>query len=430
MKKKFVLDTNVLIHDPRAFFKFDEHEVILPMVILEELDNLKKRMDSAGKNARETLRILDNLHSQGSLHEGIAIEEGILRVEDRFHDLVGMPPGMDIDKSDNKVLSVCLNLAKQHKQVILVSKDINMRVKASALDIEAEEYEAAKVDVSVIYKGFTQISVGLEILNNFYRDNEVKVEGEQFYPNQFVLLKVEGSRESALSKFDVEKDRLVPLFHLGKKPWGISGRNLEQRFAIEILLSEDIKMVTLIGQAGTGKTLLALAAGLEKVIEEKAYQKLVVMRPVVPMGNDIGYLPGTKEEKLQNWMEPITDNLEILFTNRRGSESFEYFFNQGTVEVEALTYIRGRSLPNCYIIIDEAQNLTPHEVKTIVTRAGEGTKIVFTGDPYQIDNGYLDEYSNGLSIVANRFMSEKIAGHITLEKGERSELATLGVRLL
>lgn len=430
MKKKFVLDTNVLIHDPRAFFKFDEHEVILPMVILEELDNLKKRMDSAGKNARETLKILDSLHSQGSLHEGIAIEDGTLRVEDRFHDLVGMPPGMDTDKSDNKVLSVCLNLAKKHKQVILVSKDINMRVKASALDIEAEEYEAAKVDVSVIYKGFTQISVGPEILNSFYRDNEVKVEGEQFYPNQFVLLKVEGSRESALSKFDAEKDRLVPLFHLGKKPWGISGRNLEQRFAIEILLSEDIKMVTLIGQAGTGKTLLALAAGLEKVIEEKAYQKLVVMRPVVPMGNDIGYLPGTKEEKLQNWMEPITDNLEILFTNRRGSESFEYFFNQGIVEVEALTYIRGRSLPNCYIIIDEAQNLTPHEVKTIVTRAGEGTKIVFTGDPYQIDNGYLDEYSNGLSIVANRFMSEKIAGHITLEKGERSELATLGARLL
>lgn len=429
MKKHFVLDTNILVHDPHAIFKFDEHEIIIPMVVLEELDNLKSRMDSAGKRSREALKILDGLHSQGSLHNGIPIEDGTLRVEDRFHDLVNMPAGMDMIKNDNKILSVCINLSRDLENVILVSKDINMRVKASALGIPAEEYEAAKVDVSKIFSGFTEMSVDPSFIERFYKERELVIENHNFCPNQFVLLKVPETKQSALSKYDADNECLVPLFHAGKKPWGISARNLEQQFAIETLLSEDIKLVTLIGQAGTGKTLLALAAGLEKVIEEKAYQRLVVMRPIIPMGKDIGYLPGSKEEKLQNWMEPITDNLEILFANK-GSSGFDYIFDKGLVEIEALTYIRGRSLPNCYIVIDEAQNLTPHEVKTIITRAAEGTKIVFTGDPYQIDNGYLDEYSNGLSILANRFMDESIHGHITLTKGERSELANLGASLL
>jgi PhoH-like ATPase len=386
-------------------------------------------MDAAGKSARESLKILDSLHSQGSLHRGIAIEDGSIRIEDKYHDSASMPAGLDPSRNDNKILSVCKNLAKKSKNVILVSKDINMRVKASALDLEVEEYEAAKVDVSVIYNGYTEIEATTDLINKFYNEKELSSEGYEFFPNQFVLLKNSETRDSALSKFDAASGSLLPLYHLGKKPWGISGRNLEQKFALEMLLSEEIKLVTLIGQAGTGKTLLALAAGLEKVIEEKKYQKLVVMRPIVPMGKDIGYLPGSKEDKLSNWMQPITDNLEILFANR-GKDSYSYIFDKGLIEVEALTYIRGRSLPNCYIIIDEAQNLTPHEIKTIITRAGDNTKIVFTGDPYQIDNGYLDEYSNGLSIVANRFMEQPIHGHITLTKGERSELATLGAQLL
>lgn len=399
------------------------------MVVLEELDHLKKRMDAAGKSARQALKILDGLYAQGSLHKGIPIGEGSIRIEDKFHDAASMPEGLEAGKNDNKILSVCKNLAKTNKNTILVSKDINMRVKASALGLEVEEYEAAKVDVSIIYNGYTEIEVESDFINKFYTEHSLDAKERGFFPNQFVLLKNPETRDSVLSKYDAATESLVPLYHLGKKPWGISGRNLEQVFALEMLLSEEIKLVTLIGQAGTGKTLLALAAGLEKVIEEKKYQKLVVMRPIVPMGNDIGYLPGTKGDKLSNWMQPITDNLEILFANK-GKDSYSYIFDKGLIEIEALTYIRGRSLPNCYIIIDEAQNLTPHEIKTIITRAGDNTKIVFTGDPYQIDNGYLDEYSNGLSIVANRFMEQSIHGHITLTKGERSELATLGAKLL
>jgi len=428
--KIFVLDTNVLIHDPEAIFNFKENEIVIPIVVIEELDRLKKRQDGVGKNAREALKVIDKLNQQGSLNVGVRLKtDGILRVEVGKDYLPELPLGFEQNKPDNQVLSIALKLQERHKSVILVTKDINLRIKADALNIQAEDYEASKVDVNELFKGYNKIPVTTETLNEFYSKCYLEVKPEDFYPNQMVLLRNETTRQSALCKFNSKNSRLIPLFHQNATPWGITGRNLEQRFAIELLLSEDIKLVTLVGRAGTGKTLLALASGLQKVVEEKIYKRMIVARPIVPMGKDIGYLPGTKEEKLRNWMQPVTDNLELLFSRNSGS-SYQYLVESKVIEIEALTYIRGRSLPNSYIIIDEAQNLTPHEIKTIITRAGEGTKIVLTGDPYQIDNQYLDESSNGLSYVAEKFREQQIAAHIVLKKGERSELATIAAEIL
>ena len=364
--------------------------------------------------------------------EGIQLESGgIVKITTEYHDGKTLPVSMDYTKNDNKILAVAHGLSVKFPEVevILVSKDINLRVKADALRISSEDYESDKVDLDVLFSGFDVIFVSYKVIEEFYQNGKLHLDGYDFYPNQCVLLKVKKSGHSALCKYYEPYDELIPLYHIGAKPWGITARNLEQRFALELLLSDEIKLVSLVGAAGTGKTLLALAAGLQKVVEEKIYQKLLVARPIVPMGKDIGYLPGSKNEKLSNWMQPITDNLDFLFS-QTGREQYSYLQEQGLLEVEALTYIRGRSLPKCYFIIDEAQNLTIHEIKTIVTRAGEGSKIIFTGDPYQIDNTYLDESSNGLSVVSERFKHTTIAGHIRLNKGERSKLATLGAELL
>lgn len=432
--KTFVLDTNVLVHDPRSIYKFQENEVVVPIMVLEELDSLKTRQDGVGQDARVAMRYLDEIKKKGEIFDGVVVnnDNGKLRIELMYHDCVDMPSSFDRTKADNKILSVAVGLKSAGKSkgpVIMVSKDINVRVKAESLGIKAEDYESDKVDVHELFKGFEIVYVSKETIEVFYREGRLKMADRQFYPNQCVLLKVESTGQSALCKFYKPYEQLIPLYHIGAKPWGLSARNLEQRFALELLLSDEIKLVSLVGMAGTGKTLLALAAGLQKVVEERIYSKLLVARPIVPMGKDIGYLPGGKIDKLENWMHPITDNLDFL-SAAGGKDNYKYFIDQGLIEVEALTFIRGRSMPNIYFIIDEAQNLTQHEVKTIITRAGEGSKIILTGDPYQIDNHYLDESSNGLSIVSEKFKNETVAGHITLNKGERSLLATRAAELL
>ncbi len=432
--KIFVLDTNVLVHDPRSIFKFQDNEVVIPIMVLEELDSLKTRQDGAGQDARVAMRFLDEIKNKGEIFDGVKVNDdgGKLRIELKYHDCKTMPVSFDPTKADNKILSVASGLKNSKEAggpVIMVSKDINVRVKAESLGIKAEDYESDKVDVHELFRGFDVVYVSKETIETFYREGRLQLPDKQFYPNQCVLLKVESTGQSALCKFYQPFDQLIPLYHIGAKPWGLSARNLEQRFALELLLSDEIKLVSLVGKAGTGKTLLALAAGLQKVVEERIYSKLLVARPIVPMGKDIGFLPGGKIDKLENWMHPITDNLDFL-SAAGGKDNYKYFIDQGLIEVEALTFIRGRSMPNIYFIIDEAQNLTQHEVKTIITRAGEGSKIILTGDPYQIDNHYLDESSNGLSIVSEKFKKENIAGHITLTKGERSILATRAAELL
>ncbi len=432
LKKLFIIDTNVLIHDPNCLHKFKNTEIVIPMVALEELDNLKTRVNEVGRSARRIIKKLDSFKEFGSLVEGVELETGSsVRIETDFHDSKNIPKSINCEKNDNKILAVAFGLQKKYpkKDVIIVSKDINLRVKADALRIQSEDYETDKVDLDVLFNGFEIIHVTKNVIEEFYREGRISLEKYDFFPNQCILLKVEKTSLSALCKYYEPYDELIPLFHIGAKPWGITARNLEQRFAMELLLSDEIKLVSLVGAAGTGKTLLALACGLQKVVEEKQYQKLLVARPIIPMGKDIGYLPGSKNDKLSNWMQPITDNLDFLFAHT-GKEQYRYLQEQGLLEVEALTYIRGRSLPKCFFIIDEAQNLSIHEIKTIITRAGEGSKIIFTGDPYQIDNTYLDESSNGLSVVSERFKQTTLAGHMKLNKGERSKLATLGAELL
>jgi PhoH-like ATPase len=436
MIKTFVLDTNVLLHDPTSIEAFEEHHVLLPMAVIEELDHFKTRVDELGRNARHVIRRIDELRALGRLDEGVPLpNKGILKIIKGSGKIEGVD--LDLNLPDNKILRVAYNTYHQGERVIFVSKDINARVKADALGIEAMDFERSKVEFDELYSGFKSINVTPEIIETFYKDKNIpidKIEGN-FYPNQFVFLVDEtNSKHTALGKYR-EKEGVVPLVPIFDVAWGIKPRSREQRIAFEILLDESISIVTLIGQAGTGKTLIALACALEQTINQKKYDKILVSRPIMPLGRDIGFLPGDKNEKLENWMGPIFDNLRFLLKVKNGdqdsnSNKVQELQDRHILELEALTYIRGRSITRQFMIIDEAQNLTPHEVKTIVSRAGEGTKIVLTGDPYQIDNPYLDASSNGLSYVVERLKSHKIHGHVTLTKSERGSLAAAAIALL
>lgn len=450
MKKIFILDTNVLVHDPRCIFKFQDNDVVIPLVAIEEMDSLKRRRnDEVARNARRVAHYLDELRQKGKIYEGVKLENGgCLKVELNHQKMEKLSGALSWDKSDNRILAVALAYRDENPgtPVILVTKDMYMRIKADVMGIEAQDYLTDKVDINELYSGTFDWQVETSVIDRFYAEGFLPWEGEPLNPNQFVFMNdIAGTGKSALARYDVEKGGLVPLRYGERDAWGIRGRNKEQRFALELLMDDSVKLVTLVGQAGTGKTLLAIAAGLQKTLEEGSYKKLLITRPVIPMGSDIGYLPGDKEEKMRPWMSPIYDNLEYIFgtakESRREKEGdkpkssnidaiIQYFKAKGQLELEALTYIRGRTLPHQYIIVDEAQNLTPHEVKTILTRAGEGTKVVLTGDPYQIDHPYLDSSSNGLTYVVERFKGEKIAGHVTFVKGERSELAQLAAELI
>ncbi|MBE6070229.1 MAG: PhoH family protein, partial [Clostridium lundense] len=434
MKKIFVLDTNVLLHDPGAVFAFDEHDVVIPAVVLEEIDTKKRNADEIGRNARGVSRLLDGLRETGHLHDGVPLEGGgRIKVELNHRSFVKVQEMFGEVTNDNRILAVALNYHLEQAElasprpVILVSKDVLVRIKADVLGLHAEDYLSDRtVSPSDLYGGYSTLKVHPSVIDEFYtyRFLPIKPLGLNYslYPHEFVILKDEmGTGKSALLKVNEDATRMEPLYLSNEPIWGISARNAQQRMALELLLNDDIPLVTITGKAGTGKTLLALAAGLLKVEDEHKYKKLLIARPVVPMGKDIGYLPGEKEEKLRPWMQPIYDNLEFLFDTKKSGDIEKILMGLGSIQVEALTYIRGRSIPGQFIIIDEAQNLSRHEVKTIVSRVGEGSKIVLVGDPEQIDHPYLDATSNGLTSLVERFRDQGISGHITLEKGERSK---------
>ena len=432
MSKIFVLDTNVLLHDPKALFAFQDNEVIIPAVVLEEMDSKKRNADELGRNARMVSRLLDGLREHGHLHHGVRLPNGgTLKVELNHRSFVKVQEMFGEVSNDNRILAVALNyqLEQKHAEhpsnVILVSKDVLVRIKADVLGLHTEDYLSDRTVQSGddLYSGLCSVHVHPGMIDEFYTNRmlHLKQLGLGLHPHQFVILKDEiGTSKSALLKVNAEATKLEPLYLSNDPVWGITARNAQQRMALELLLNDDIPLVTLTGKAGTGKTLLALAAGLMKVEDERKYKKLLIARPVVPMGKDIGYLPGEKEEKLRPWMQPIYDNLEFLFDTKKS----------GDIQVEALTYIRGRSIPGQFIIIDEAHNLSKHEVKTIVSRVGEGSKIILMGDPAQIDHPYLDAASNGLTYLVERFKAESISGNVTLEKGERSRLAQIAADLL
>ncbi|MDI3480382.1 MAG: PhoH-like ATPase [Tepidanaerobacteraceae bacterium] len=442
MEKIYVLDTSVLLSDPNAFFSFDDNDVVIPAVVIEEVDSKKNYQDEIGRNARRISRILDGFRNKGKLHEGIQLEGGgTFRVELNHKAMTYLADYFVEYNNDHRILAVAKNLQLEEnqksrpKKVILVSKDAIMRVKADALGIEAQDYLSDKiVTASDFYQGYVEKNVHPSVIDVFYMDGSLSMEyfdDEAFYPNQYVILKdVYGSSKSALGRYFFQKKSVVPLYSARETVWGIRPKNAQQKMALDLLLNDDIPLVTITGRAGTGKTLLALAAGLLKTEDEKAYKKLVVARPVVPMGRDIGFLPGDKDEKLRPWMQPIYDNLEYIFNIRNGEDIDDIMVGLKNVEVEALTYIRGRSIAKQFIIVDEAQNLSRHEMKTIVSRVGEGSKIVLIGDPEQIDNPYLDYSSNGLSYVVEKFKDQALAGHVNLIKGERSPLAQLAAELL
>ncbi|MBY0097742.1 PhoH family protein [Mesobacillus maritimus] len=444
LTKIYVLDTNVLLQDPYSIFSFQDNEVVIPAVVLEEVDSKKRNMDEIGRNARQVSRIIDGLRETGKLHEKIPLDNGgSVRIElnhRSFHQL----QEVFVEKTnDNRILAVAKNLSLEEqtkedgRPVILVSKDALVRVKADAIGLASEDFLSDRViEVNDLYTGFEEIYVAGELLNRFYVKGELElteISGPKLYPNQFVILKDSlGSSSSAIGMVDKKKKFVKKLVfdQEGKQIWGIRARNVQQIMALELLLRDDIPLVTLTGRAGTGKTLLTLATGLFQTEDLGEYKKLVVARPIVPVGKDLGFLPGEKQEKLRPWMQPIFDNLEFLFNTKKPGELDAILAGMGSIEVEALTYIRGRSIPEQFIIIDEAQNLTKHEVKTILTRVGERSKIVLMGDPDQIDHPYLDAYNNGLTYVVEKFKDQQIAGHVKLIKGERSALAQLAADIL
>jgi len=434
-RNHYVFDTNILLHDPDAIDHFEGHSIIIPMVVLEELDKMKRYTDELGKNARHALRFIDSYVQKGDLYQGIKLDDAgtTLRI------LVDMKGGkatfpLSADQQAHKVLQTAFDLKKSDGgDVVVVSKDFLVRLKAEAIGLKSHNFRTTRESYDSLYRGIRKIQLPKQYIDQFYAEGQLEVPGETFFPNEYCVL-VSPENSSAVTKYNRHSKKLEPLLPLHRDVWGIHPLNVEQKCALDLLLRDDIKLVSLVGQAGTGKTLMALACGLKKVFDEDVYGRILVSRPIMPLGKDIGYLPGSKEEKLSHWMQPLYDNLEFLCETTSGegnaSETQSFILQSKKIEMEAVTYIRGRTLPRMYIIIDEAQNLTPHEVKTIISRAGKGTKVILTGDPTQIDNPYLDKDSNALTYVIGRFKDRPIYGHIFLEKTERSELSAIAADLL
>ncbi len=450
MKKNYVLDTNILLHDPYAIFKFDDNNVIIPIYVIEEVDQFKREGSERGRNARQVVRLLDELREKGgSLSKGVETKSGgtlTVKVPAKRPEL---PSAIDKAAMDNAILQTAFDVREQDggRPTVFVTMDTNLRIRADALGMVAETYENQRVEPQRVDTGVTELDVSAEEIDAFFQDGKLSpasslIAGEKgergggggiLTANLCVLLRDRANpSHTALGRYDAGKREIVALRTPREGVVGIRPRNKEQSHALDLLLDESIRLVTLVGKAGTGKTLLALAAGLKRTVEDGMYTRMLVSRPVMPLGRDIGFLPGDVDEKLNPWMQPIFDNLEFLFSSgtRKGPRAYAELLESGQLQVEPLTYIRGRSLPQQYIIVDEAQNLTPHEVKTIITRSGDGTKIVLTGDPGQIDNPYVDSASNGLAVAADRFRGEKVAAHIVLTRGERSELAEIAANLL
>jgi PhoH-like ATPase len=435
MKRIYVLDTNVLLTDHQSIYGYGNNDIIIPLKVLEEIDKHKKRHDGVGANARGIIRVLDGLRASGNLHKGVRLRKKLGIVSVKGFDSKHFPPDLDSEDPDNQIICTALTeKATTKRKVIVVSRDINMRVKCDSLEMLCEDYASEKVvqDTSKLYTGFTLHLVDDQVVDHFYAGEDVFIDEEEIKlsTQQFIMLvSNQNEKKTALAKF-VDYNTPVRKVNDYQKNgiWGLRPRNKEQQFALDMLMDENISIVTIIGKAGSGKSLMAIAAGLEQVVETGLYKKMVVSRPVEPMGKDIGFLPGTMEEKMRPWLMPIQDNLEFLMNGQH--ENMEHLFEDKTIEIEALTYIRGRSISKAFIIIDEAQNLTIHELKTIITRVGEGSKVVLTGDIEQIDNVYIDSTSNGLTYAVERFKTYDLSGHITLQKGERSKIATLAAKIL
>jgi PhoH-like ATPase len=440
--KHFVLDTNVLLHNPNAIFLLADNQINIPFDVIEELDKFKTNNDDLGRNARTVIRHLDRLREAGNLAEGVPVAEtgGVVRIIIPHEQTLS--PGLIANSPDNRIISVAYQLHKEGKRVIFISKDINARIKSDTLGIPTEDFEAQKVNFEQLYTGWRELRVSPEAINTLFAEKALIVEQLEtpLIANEFVLLRDElDESHTALGRFHADSGAIQPVRPRRNPVFSLLPRNLQQTMALDLLLDDSIRLVSLIGSAGTGKTLLALAAGMSKTLKDQVYQKLLVARPIMPLGRDIGYLPGDKDEKLTAWMQPIFDNMSYLLSNKLSADGeahqhatlqsveqkIKQLMEAGQVVLEPLTYIRGRSIPHQFMIVDEAQNLTPHEVKTIASRVGEGTKLVLTGDATQIDNPYLDSSSNGLSYLVERLKNKGLIGHVTLAKSERSELASL-----
>ena len=454
MAKTFILDTNVLLHSAGSIESFQENNVVIPMAVIEELDKFKKYQDELGRNARQVIRLLDQLRETGKLGKGVSLKKVSKIASGKLFVLTAASFDSELgsamrevfnsdlgtDSPDNRILRVAFALSRMLKQVVFISKDINLRLKADALGIKVMDFEREKIDYNALYNGFRPIETNAEFIEEFQANKVTDGRSFNLHPNEFVFFQdTENPKNNALGRF--HSDNFIHWLEPGKhdRMWNIFARNKEQRMAFDILLDPTVKLVTLVGGAGTGKTLLAIAGALECALHNNLYEKILVSRPIIPLGNDLGFLPGDKEAKLSHWMQPIFDNMNYLLRNgmeksaRRSSASslsVDQLVNSRKVELEAITYIRGRSIPKQFVIIDEAQNLTPHEVKTIISRAGEDTKMVLTGDPQQIDNPYLDASSNGLTYTAERMKNTFLHAHISLQKSERSELSALAAQLL
>lgn len=438
MKKTFILDTNVLLHDPRAMFNFADNNIIIPIYAVEEIDNFKKELSELGQNARQVSRYLDELRDVGSLATGVKLESGgTLRVATSSKML---PPEITSDRGqDSRILSVAFETQEQLKgkqEVVFITQDTNLRIRSDAIGIRSENFEPEPSKIDELYTGYTELEIERDQIDALYKNNTLELTNAKLLNNQFAILKdVANPSHSALTRLAPSTNALKPIIKPTQEVWGISARNKEQVFALDLLLDDSVQLVTLVGKAGTGKTLLAIAAGLHLVSDERRFQRLLVSRPIFPLGRDLGYLPGTVEEKLNPWMQPIFDNVEFImgrshFSRQHNKRSYQELIDLDLLQIEPLTYIRGRSIASQFMIVDEAQNLTPHEVKTIISRAGEGTKIVLTGDPYQIDHPYVDSTNNGLVHIVNRFKNQGLFGHVRLKKGERSVLAEAAANLL
>jgi PhoH-like ATPase len=437
VKKNYILDTNVLLHDPNSLLNFEDNSVLIPIEVLEEIDRFKRESNELGQNARMVSRMLDGFRSSGRLNEGVALPNGgALRIIVPKNGSSLDFPSLSTNSVDNRILALAASVKKSQpeSQTILVSKDINLRIKADAIGLMAEDYETDRVFIKDLYTGMIEMRMPPEKIAAFRANGELELNGgARYFPNEFCTIQDETNpKKAALGKVDPAGQKLVPILDCRDGVWGIKPRNREQQFAFDALLDDRVKLVTLMGKAGTGKTLLAMAAGLKRTVLDREFRRLVVARPTISMGKELGFLPGSLDEKLAPWMQPIHDALEMLSDLNMGHEHRRSgdLMRSGSIVVEALSYIRGRSIAGQFMIIDEAQNLTPLEAKTIITRVGAGTKIVFTGDPYQIDNPYVDSSSNGFNYVVSKFRNQAIAAHIELQKGERSELAELAANIL
>ena len=432
-EKTFVIDTNVLIHRPDAFLSFREALVVIPLWVFEELDNLKRDHAGRGRSARQAIRYINEYSKKGNLQTGVKLPTGGTLIVGLAQD-ARIPKDFSLEKMDNKIILCALSYLQTGHEVFFVSKDINARIKAAVLGLKAVDYENNKVSMEFLYEGFIESSAAEEKLRDFQESGVMEWDGRVLLPNQYVLFKpVKDDKKTIhIGRQSGEPHTLKYVESWQEPVMGVKPLNIKQRVAFDLLMDDSIPLVTMVGKAGTGKTLMVLASALKKTLEDKQYSRILVSRPIIPMGQDLGYLPGEKQAKMSHWMQPVFDNLEYIIDSaeKQNLKSIDQLLNNKIIEIEAITYIRGRSLPRQFIIIDEAQNLTPHEVKTIVSRAGEGSKVVLTGDPYQIDSPYLDAESNGLTYLVEAFKGESLSGHISLAKSERSSLAELATELL